>query len=249
MEILGSVSATSAHLPKIAAISRFLFNFVNESMMLFLSDEASSSALASFLSMFFDCITTRSIAADLSVFVISLLLSDFESAPFHRPMLDVVGAFLRNNVFPPFEAVGGLLSLWELLLSDAKDEVCDYVFGRIDRICWFRNDSSQSLFALVVKTFTALPDQHAVKTFRFLFGVIANAKVDLLSPFISQGGFFHINRYIQAKNDKRYLVVYDICLKSILELSPDMFRYGAQLLDDAPPNHKGSCCCERSCSR
>ena len=114
--------------------AHLLFRSINENISSFFKDQNQSDQLDSFISLFIYSPINVLIAQDISTFMISLVFSNFYETPAKDSFRKTIGSFFESETFPPFfEASGGLFALWDLLLSENKKQLCDFVFGKIEK--------------------------------------------------------------------------------------------------------------------
>jgi hypothetical protein len=237
-EILQSTTATSTLIPKVAEIASSLFSILSNSLALFLADSSNAENLAKFVHLFLDSVIAPDIASEISSFVVSFLVGPFHASTGFCQMFESIGKFFSTETFVPvFEALGGLLAVWDLLLSPDKQELCDYVFNHFSTIHFYfqstSTDASHNFLSFAAKSILNLPAHNVIHAFHFLFDLISSARTDLLTAFISFGGFKQINQYIQTHNDPQYLIVYKMfrsfCVST--SVNPDLPAILAQLID------------------
>ena len=215
-EIIPATHVDSSFLPDVVSNVHTLFRIVNDALASFLKDEATAVSLGALVSLISGCEICAQFGQDLSLFVLGFIFSDLASCPGHRGLFACIGDFFQNPSYPPFfEALGGLLALWDLLLKPEKSELGNLVFDKVSRTIplYFQAGESPdylNFLSHVSKTMPNMPEGNAPNAFQFLFDLLSNAKGDMLSAFINIGGFEAINRYIVTKDDPQLLIVYQM---------------------------------------
>ena len=133
-EIIPATHVDSSFLPDVVSNVHTLFRIVNDALASFLKDEATAVSLGALVSLISGCEICAQFGQDLSLFVLGFIFSDLGSCPGHRGLFACIGDFFQNPSYPPFfEALGGLLALWDLLLKPEKNELGNLVFDKVSR--------------------------------------------------------------------------------------------------------------------
>lgn len=207
--------------------AHLLFRIINESIQFFFKEESLADQLDNFLSLFIESSINIQLGTDFSTFILSLFFSNFYETGAKNSFKKFVGHFFENPLFSPFfELSGGLLCLWDLLLSEDKKEFCDFVFDKLNSTIfqYFQNDSTQDAFNFlshVSNSFLKLPECNAPNAFQFIYSLISGSKQDLVTPFIQFEGFSNINKYIAIKGNPQLLVIYQMFRSMIINLSAE----------------------------
>lgn len=225
-EILVEAEPTSSYVEQILDNSRNFFRLLNESITVFFTNGEMALSLVDLLSSFMNSKINASFGQEISTLIISLLYSNFLGTPSEPAFFKLMQMFFSNSVFPPFfEAFGGLLSLWDLLLASDKSSLCDIVFDKLSTTIhlYFQSKATQdalNFLSHTSKSISDLPSQNAPNAFQFLFDLISNSKADLLTPFIEFNGFVSINNLIIKNDDPQLLIVYQM-FRSMIVFRPN----------------------------
>ena len=221
-ELLDNIDTDSENLPFVLLNINRLFNAVMESLDLFFTEEQYQNQLAKFISLFVNSKINLFFAKEIAMFMITLFKGNHYGL---ESFYETIGSFFDNETFPPFfEAIGGVTVLWDLLLDENDNDLCNVIFDHIlNTIDFYFQDTTTQIikdfFSHTSDTIIKLPKCNAIMGFQYIYHLIhANLNLNLFEVFINVNGFKNINNYLIKNNDIQLMSVYqifkDICITS-----------------------------------
>lgn len=229
--IFKKTNKNSSYIGKVSQMCCLFVRSVTPNLDYFLKSPEKAKQISETLRIFMQAsIISDSIAQDLCSLIISFSFNDFSNLkvfPGTKQFEQFFKDFFSSPQFViPFESIGGLLALWELLLSPSKSYLCGVIYPEITKTIhlYFQSENIEPAVAFLIhikSTFMKIPELNSILAFQFLYDLFFNSKPHLLSKFIEIGGFKIINQYIIEKNDPQHILFYQMFRPMCTEMPQD----------------------------
>jgi hypothetical protein len=202
--LISQTDAKFSEMPKIVKVFHTFFRLANASQSLFLMVPERAERIASIVSSFIQSHFAGELARDLSLFMISAVLSEISE---NNPILSTVVEFFQSPKFvPAFEESGGLFALWNLLIAPAKVSQCHAVFSALTRtIDQYACNGIRDFLPAMISSINQIVPENGVFAFQFLFDILS--KSSSMQAFVEHGGLKAVNSHNHAsKHPDRHVV-------------------------------------------